>query len=94
MVSFRKAGFLTSPRKHGKSIRVIAWGFCSSVADFTHLATSLGLSTTQSHRVIARMCKAFQANLDEAFDASFLSKGFQARFREMAMSRLSVFDVE
>jgi serine/threonine-protein kinase HipA len=63
-------------------------------ADFEHLATSLGLSATQSHRAIARMCKAFQSNLDEAIDTSFLSKGFQTRFRELAMARLSVFNVE
>lgn len=63
-------------------------------ADFEHLATSLGLSETQSTRAIARICKAFQSRLDEAFHVSFLSEGFQTRFSQLAMARLSVFNVE
>ena len=61
-------------------------------ADFSCLALSFGLSEAQERRTVAQVCGTMRAVLDDALAASFLSSGFRERFREMAFSRIAVFD--
>ena len=60
--------------------------------DFSRLALSFGLSEAQDRRTITQMCASVRSVLDEVLAASFLSAGFKERFREMALSRLTVLD--